>query len=153
MARPAHRQPRHVPTHRHPSKLPSARAVGTGAVAAGCIAMTLVPVAAGAKGRTNGGGHGGGGTPVLVAGGAATCSVPETALGSAIMISGSGYAPGAVLQEWMVGPYTGISFIGADGQGNLGGDLGWANRAGDYTVTVKDSASGATEASCAFSIS
>ena len=153
MARPAHRHPKHIPAHRYPTKLPSARAVGTGALAAGCLAMTLVPVSAGAKGR--GGGHGGGG-PVPIGGGSgtATCSVPATPLGGVIDIRGTGYAPNEMLQEWMSDDaMTAISFIGADPAGTLSGQLGYANHAGSYSVSVKDSASGAAEATCSFTVS
>ena len=149
MARPAHRLPRHIPAHRVPTRLPSAKAVGAGAVAAGCLAMTLVPVAAHAKGR-----HSGGGPQPISGGGTATCTVPATAFGAAIMINGSGYAPGEMLQEWTTNDsMTAINFIGADASGNLAGELGWANRAGSYSVAVKDSSSGAVEATCSFSVS
>lgn len=149
MAHPAHRLPRHIPAHRVPSKLPSAKAVGTGAVAAGCLAMTLMPVAAGAKGH-----HGGGGPQPISGGGGATCSVPSTLVGQALDITGAGYAPNEMLQEWTVGSsYTGISFLGADASGNLAGTLGWANQVGAYTEAVKDAGSGTVMATCSFTVS
>lgn len=107
--------------------------------------VALLPGAAFAKGKPS---------PNPTPTGTATCAVTPNPvpLGAQYFISGSGYAPNEVLQEWISGYNLTILFAGADAYGNLSGASAWANHTGAYTVTVKDGITGTALASCAFSI-
>lgn len=124
------------------------RLVKTGVLVAGVLAASVIPSAAFAKGKPNHGGGGGGSTGI--------CWVTPNPvpLGAQWDISGSGFAPNEILQQWTISSSaTIITFVGADANGNFTGAMGWANHVGAYTVEVKDSSSGAIKATCSFSVS
>ncbi|HEU5003400.1 MAG TPA: hypothetical protein VFW71_11570 [Actinomycetota bacterium] len=130
------------------SRTSLSRLVKASILVAGVLAASVVPSAAFAKGKPD---HGGGNTS-----GTGICWVSPNPvpLGAQYDISGSGFAPNEILQQWTISSLaTSITFVGADASGNFTGATGWANHSGAYTVEVKDSASGAIKATCSFTIS
>ena len=84
----------------------------------------------------------------------ANCSVSPGVVpaGSLYTMTGSGYAPNEVLEEWINGGLgTVITFGGADANGNMMAQA-YAYYTGSYTVSVKDVNSGAILATCGFSV-